>query len=157
MPVQSDVLSSRPRKASPSDSIVLTQSGAARARLRWRAIAHPGQKLDPARGVQPIAWDVADCDVATRLEGHCDVGRHLLATDGNPDGHYLVGGTCPRCPNVSTPPARLGPRWPQLPAQMANFTDAINVDIIDCQVPAADVVADIGGADGSAVDADGRR
>ena len=22
----------------------------------------------------------------------------LIASDGNPDGHYLVGGMCPRCP-----------------------------------------------------------
>ena len=27
--------------------------------------------------------------------------RHLIATDGNPDGHCYVGGACPRCPEAS--------------------------------------------------------
>lgn len=97
MPVHSDAESSRPRKAGSFVSNVPIQAGGARVRLRWRAVVHPGQKLDPARGLPPVAWHLADCDDPTRSEAHCDVGRHLLATDGNPDGHCLVGGTCPRC------------------------------------------------------------
>jgi hypothetical protein len=102
MTVQSDVKSGQPSNDGKFDSIVLTQSGGTRARQRWRAFVHPGQKLDPARGVQPIAWHLADCDDPARSEAHCAVGRHLLATDGNPDGHCLVGGTCPRCPDANS-------------------------------------------------------
>ena len=98
MPVQSDAESSQPKQAGSSKSSVPTQAQGSRPRLRWRAIIHPGQKLDPARGVQPVAWHLADCDDPAQAEAHCDVGRHLLASDGNPDGHCRVGGVCPRCP-----------------------------------------------------------
>jgi len=103
MRVQSDAESSQPRQAGPFESGVPTQARGGRARLRWRAVIHAGQKLDPARGLQPVAWHLADCDDPARSEAHCDVGRHLLATDGNPDGHCLVGGACPRCPDASSP------------------------------------------------------
>jgi hypothetical protein len=72
----------------------------ARARLRWRAVVHPGDKFDPSRGQQPVAWHLAECDDPTRAEAHCDIGRHLIATDGNPDGHCQVAGVCPRCPGT---------------------------------------------------------
>jgi len=103
MRVQSDGESSQPRRAAPFEAGVPTQPRGGRVRLRWRAVIHPGQKLDPARGLQPVAWHLADCDDPARSEAHCDVGRHLLATDGNPDGHCLVGGACPRCPDATRP------------------------------------------------------
>jgi hypothetical protein len=67
-------------------------------RVRWRAVVHVGQRFDAARGQQPLAWHLVGCDDPARPEAHCALGRHLLATDGNPDGHCWVGGTCPRCP-----------------------------------------------------------
>lgn len=100
MRVQSDAESSRPGRAGSSESSAPVQAPGGRQRLRWRAVVHPGQKLDPARGLQPVAWHLADCDDPTRAEAHCDVGRHLLASDGNPDGHCRVGGVCPRCPDA---------------------------------------------------------
>ena len=103
MRVQSDAESSRPRQAGTFESGVPTQAPGGRARLRWRAVIHAGQKLDPARGLQPVAWHLADCDDPARPEAHCDVGRHLLASDGNPDGHCRVAGACPRCPNATGP------------------------------------------------------
>jgi hypothetical protein len=103
MRVQSDAESSRPRQAGSFESSVPTQAQGGRPRLRWRAVIHPGQKLDPARGLQPVAWHLADCDDPARAEAHCDVGRHLLASDGNPDGHCRVGGVCPRCPVATSP------------------------------------------------------
>ena len=103
MRVQSDAESIRPRQAGSFESSVPTEAQGGRPRLRWRAVVHPGQKLDPARGVQPVAWHLADCDDPARAEAHCDVGRHLLASDGNPDGHCRVGGVCPRCPDAASP------------------------------------------------------
>src|SRR5579871_4187515 len=80
MPVQSDVLSSRPSKAGLSDSIVLTQSGA--------GCAGEEQSFTLGRSSIPLA-------VCSRWPGIWRTatmrrGRHLLATDGNPDGHWLV-------------------------------------------------------------------
>jgi hypothetical protein len=100
MRVQSDAESSQPKRPGLSPPSVPNQPEATRQRLRWRAVIHPGQKLDPARGQQPVAWHLADCDDPTRAESHCDIGRHLIATDGNPDGHCRVGGACPRCPDA---------------------------------------------------------
>ena len=92
-----------------SESSQLTQTGLSQsggpipagqppARLRWRAVVHARQSVDAAHGQQPIAWHLADCDDPARPEAHCDIGRHLLASDGNPEGHCRVAGTCPRCP-----------------------------------------------------------
>jgi hypothetical protein len=80
-----------------------TEPRSVRARLRWRAVIRTGEKLDPARGLQAVAWHLADCDDPARSEAHCDMGRHLLATDGNPDGHCRVDGVCPRCPDPPRP------------------------------------------------------
>ena len=102
MRVQSDIESSRPKQAHPSEPGVSIQARDTRARLRWRAVVHPGQKLDPARGLQPVAWHMADCDDPMRAEAHCEIGQHLIATDGNPDGHCRVAGACPRCPETTT-------------------------------------------------------
>ena len=98
MRVHSDAESSRPRQAGPLETAVPVQAREARTRLRWRAVIHAGQKFDPARGQQPVAWHLADCHDPARPEAHCEIGRHLLARDGNPDGHCQVAGACPRCP-----------------------------------------------------------
>jgi hypothetical protein len=71
-------------------------------RFRWRAIVRVGQRFDAARGHQSLAWHLADCADPAQLEAHCELGRHLIATDGNPDGHCLVDGSCPRCPATAT-------------------------------------------------------
>jgi hypothetical protein len=68
-----------------------------RTRLRWRVVIHAGEKLDASRGQQPLAWHLAECADPPSAEAHCDIGRRLIATDGNPDGHCLIGGVCPRC------------------------------------------------------------
>jgi hypothetical protein len=98
MCAQSDDRSNQARQPSPSEPGVPTKARDVRPRLRWRAVIHTGEKLDPALGIQAVAWHLADCDDPMRSEAHCDVGRHLLATDGNPDGHCHVAGVCPRCP-----------------------------------------------------------
>ena len=97
MRVQGDAESSRPRQTGLFQSDRPLPMGGTRARLRWRAIIHAEQKLDPARGQPPVAWHLADCDDPARSEAHCELGRRLLASDGNPDGHCRVAGTCPRC------------------------------------------------------------
>jgi hypothetical protein len=103
MRVQTDAESTTPRRA---DEVLHVPAAAPGPRFRWRAVIHAGQKLDPARGLQPVAWHLADCDNPTQIESHCEIGQALIATDGNPDGHCYVGGVCPRCPREApaTPP-----------------------------------------------------
>ena len=101
MRVQTDAENTTPRRADEVIHIAPEPSG---PRYRWRAVIHAGQKLDPARGTQPVAWHLADCDAPAAIESHCEIGKHLIATDGNPDGHCLVGGVCPRCPNATPSP-----------------------------------------------------
>ncbi|HET6318747.1 MAG TPA: hypothetical protein VFG86_20020 [Chloroflexota bacterium] len=102
MPVTSDAESGTPEQPPTAEAGAQVQvSTVGRPRFRWRAVIRSGQKLDPARGIQPVAWHLADCDDPWRDDAHCEIGRHLIATDGNPDGHCLVGGACPRCPAAS--------------------------------------------------------
>ena len=70
-------------------------------RLRWRVVIHAGEKLDSSRGQQSLAWHLAECANPPSPEAHCDVGRRLIAADGNPDGHCLIGGVCPRCEQLA--------------------------------------------------------
>ena len=100
MPILGDAESHGPRRPAPSTSFAPVQAPAT-GRLRWRAIVHTGQKLDPARGQVPVAWHLAGCADPTRPESHCEVGRLLMATDGNPDGHCQSDGVCPRCQEPS--------------------------------------------------------
>jgi hypothetical protein len=85
-------------------------------RLRWRVVIHAGEKIDPSRGQQPLAWHLAECGDPSRPEAHCDVGRRLMAADGNPDGHCLIGGVCPRCEQAAVqeapPPPAPQPEQP---------------------------------------------
>src|SRR5262249_13076458 len=102
MRVTNDAESSKPRRPGLAEEAAHLQSAAAgRPRFRWRAVIHAGQKIDPARGLQPVAWHLAECEDTWRSESPCEIGRHLIATDGNPDGHCYVHGTCPRCPEAS--------------------------------------------------------
>ena len=112
MRVQSNTESTHPKQAGLFESALRPLARDTQTRLRWRAVIHPGQKLDPARGLQPVAWHLADCDDPGRAEAHCDLGRHLLASDGNPDGHCLVGGFCPRCVGASEQRDGVSNPWP---------------------------------------------
>jgi hypothetical protein len=38
-----------------------------------------------------------ECTDPERPEAHCEVGRLLMGTAGNPDGHCQIDGACPRC------------------------------------------------------------
>ena len=52
MRVQSDAESGRPGRAGPAEPGVHPRTRDGGARLRWRAVMHAGQKVDPARGQQ---------------------------------------------------------------------------------------------------------
>jgi len=78
-------------------------------RLRWRVVIHAGEKIDPSRGQQSLAWHLAECGDPPSAEAHCDIGRRLIATDGNPDGHCLIGGVCPRCDQAAIQAAAAPP------------------------------------------------
>jgi hypothetical protein len=102
MPILGDTESKGPVRPAQSTSFTKVQAPD-RGPLRWRAIVRVGQKLDASRGHQPLAWHLVDCVETARADAHCDVGRLLMATDGNPDGHCLVDATCPRCAGLGTP------------------------------------------------------
>ena len=38
-----------------------------------------------------------ECADPALPEGHCAIGRRLIADGADPDGHCLIDGTCPRC------------------------------------------------------------
>ena len=103
MQVRSDAASSTPSRADPAEPGERPSARHGPAQLRWRAVVHAAQKIDPARGQQPVAWHLAECGDPARAEAHCAIGRHLMATDGNPDGHCQVAGVCPRCPEPTGP------------------------------------------------------
>jgi len=85
-------------------------------RLRWRVVIHAGEKVDPSRGQQSLAWHLAECANPASVEAHCEVGQKLMAADGNPDGHCLLGGVCPRCEQAAAEPPPPAPE-PAKPAK----------------------------------------
>jgi hypothetical protein len=87
-------------------------------RLRWRVVIHAGEKVDTSRGQQSLAWHLADCTNPSSPEAHCDLGQRLIATDGNPDGHCLINGACPRC-NQPAPAPTPAPAPPAAAAEPA--------------------------------------
>jgi hypothetical protein len=95
-----DAESSPPRRGS-ADELGKPLVQTVPRRFRWRAVIHSGKKVDSSSGGPSVSWHLADCDDPASAEAHCEIGRHLIATDGNPDGHCQVGGTCPRCPEVA--------------------------------------------------------
>ena len=97
-------------------------------RLRWRVVIHAGEKLDSSRGQQSLAWHLAECANPPSPEAHCDIGRRLIAADGNPDGHCLIGGVCPRCEQLAVekpaPPAEPQPEAAPAPAPAPPVAEA---------------------------------
>src|SRR4051794_20370412 len=97
MTIQSDAESSSPRRPNLSDQLGKPRIKTNARRFRWRAVIHSGGKLDPSAGNPAVAWHHAECTAPSSNEAHCEVGRRLIALDGNPDGHCQLGETCPRC------------------------------------------------------------
>jgi hypothetical protein len=68
------------------------------ARLHWRVVVQTDGKLDPSRATRPLAWHLATCRTPDVADAHCPVGRRLQAAGGgDPEGHCLADGVCPRC------------------------------------------------------------
>jgi hypothetical protein len=97
MRIQSDAESITPKRAESSNQLGQAAIRTGPRRFRWRAVIRAGQPIDTTRGTLPVAWHLADCSAPASAEAHCEVGKHLIAVDGNPDGHCLVGDVCPRC------------------------------------------------------------
>ena len=38
-----------------------------------------------------------ECSDPADIEGHCTIGRRLIADGADPDGHCLIDGTCLGC------------------------------------------------------------
>ncbi len=100
MPVGGDAESQQPKRSRQPVSFADVPASE-RGRLHWRAIVRVGPKLDASRGHQPLAWHLAECANPEQPDAHCEVGRLLMASDGNPDGHCEIDGTCPRCAGSS--------------------------------------------------------
>jgi hypothetical protein len=70
---------------------------AAVGRLRWRVVVRTEGHLDPSRATRPLAWHLIGCPAPAQADAHCLEGRRLLLAGGDPEGHCLLEGTCPRC------------------------------------------------------------
>jgi hypothetical protein len=81
-----------------------TRSG---ERLHWRALVRTSGALETARAAHGLSWHLVECADPAQPEAHCPVGVDMLSTGGDPDGHCLVNGACPRCAlaNAPVPPA----------------------------------------------------
>jgi hypothetical protein len=66
-------------------------------RLRWRVVVRTEGHLDPSRATRPLAWHLVGCPAEAQVDAHCAEGRRLLLAGGDPEGHCLIEGTCPRC------------------------------------------------------------
>ena len=66
-------------------------------RLRWRVVVRVEGKLDPSRPSRPLAWHLVTCGDVDLADSHCEEGRRLLLTGGDPEGHCWLDGVCPRC------------------------------------------------------------
>ena len=60
--------------------------------LAWRAVVHVSDP-DTVR----TAWHLAACQGTGEPAAHCPEGQRLIEAAGEPDGHCLVDGRCPRC------------------------------------------------------------
>jgi hypothetical protein len=66
-------------------------------RVLWRAIVRTGGTYPASRERDRVEWHLAQC-LEPHAEGnHCNEGRHLIETGGQPDGHCMVDGRCGRC------------------------------------------------------------
>jgi hypothetical protein len=100
MRIQGDSETTQPRRGHGKAVLIASPTA---ARLHWRAVVHAGERLDASRGQQPLAWHLVECAKPAAVESHCEAGQRLMESDGNPDGHCLVDGECPRCAQASTP------------------------------------------------------
>ena len=66
-------------------------------RLRWRVVVRTEGHLDPSRATRPLAWHLVGCPDPARADAHCVEGCRLLSAGGDPEGHCLIDGACPRC------------------------------------------------------------
>jgi len=66
-------------------------------RLRWRVLVRIGDRLDPSRPSRPLSWHLVTCGDNALTAAHCEEGQRLLTVGGDPDGHCLLDGLCPRC------------------------------------------------------------
>jgi hypothetical protein len=66
---------------------------------RWRVVVHA---LD--NGTVQTSWHLAECSAPHDPAAHCAHGRQGLESLGDPDGHCLIDGTCPRCTLASDEP-----------------------------------------------------
>jgi len=66
-------------------------------RLRWRVVVRTEGHLNPSRATRPLAWHLVGCPAPEQVDAHCAEGRRLLVAGGDPEGHCLLEGTCPRC------------------------------------------------------------
>jgi hypothetical protein len=66
-------------------------------RVFWRAVVRSGGTFAASRERDRVEWHLAGCGVPHGEGGHCNEGRHLIETTGQPDGHCMVDGRCGRC------------------------------------------------------------
>ena len=64
--------------------------------LEWRAIVHAGGDVNRP-GSRVTEWHIVRCQQPTLVEAHCVEGRRLIESEGQPDGHCLIDGSCLRC------------------------------------------------------------
>jgi hypothetical protein len=59
--------------------------------LAWRAIVHAGDHSATTE------WHLTSCRAPADPVAHCAEGKRLIESAGEPDGHCLARGRCPRC------------------------------------------------------------
>ncbi len=89
-PAPLDVNSSPPAPSQSEPAVVAD-------RLYWRAVVNSNRKPGDGQIDAGVAWHLTDCRAPSAAESHCPEGQILLRTQGNPDGHCLANGVCPRC------------------------------------------------------------
>jgi len=97
MKITSEAEATPPHRTTVADELGKPHVRSSPRRFRWRAVIRSGAKLDPSAGHPSVAWHLAECRAPADLEAHCETGRRLIDIDGNPDGHCLLEGECPRC------------------------------------------------------------
>src|SRR5688572_23927232 len=78
-------------------STVFERKSSGAGRLRWRVVVRTEGKLDPSRSSRPLAWHLVTCADLDLADAHCAQGQVLLTASGDPEGHCLLEGVCPRC------------------------------------------------------------
>ena len=74
-------------------------------RLWWRVIVRPQLATNLAESLSPLSWHLSHCQAPGQADAHCTDGRLRLNLSGDPDGHCMLGETCPRCATSATLPA----------------------------------------------------